>query len=388
MSFWDDLFGSPSQSEYGSQYSERAISLPTTSTTQRGLESTISEWLKSRVSQGAQPFPGALTPDIPELFREAYSGFQYSPFAEDISAATRDLISGVPAYAFDPAKTTEKWVETYAAPVMKAWEKYVLPLKKEEWNIPGVYASRTRTREVAKAGEEFMTTRVAPTLFEALQTGEKLGALSAEQAAERKMAATSMPYQQFSQAADAASKLYGFQAADIAANYQEFLRTRAEPGWPISTAMGYMTTPTIQNLVLREGSSWGEQTGETSGWLGGVLGGVGEAGLGMMMDPSTAWNWGSLALGGLAGLSDARLKSNPVMIKSALARVKLLRGYTYEIFGTNDAGIMAQDLEKVLPEGVVQNQDGIKFVKIPAVVALLVNAVNELADKMEVKYGV
>lgn len=43
---------------------------------------------------------------------------------------------------------------------------------------------------------------------------------------------------------------------------------------------------------------------------------------------------------------------------------------------------MAQQLGKVLPEAVIE-QNGIKFVKLDAVMALLVNAVNELNEKVE-----
>jgi hypothetical protein len=42
---------------------------------------------------------------------------------------------------------------------------------------------------------------------------------------------------------------------------------------------------------------------------------------------------------------------------------------------------MAQDLEKVLPTGVVE-VDGVKMVKIESVMALLVGAINELSSKI------
>ena len=83
--------------------------------------------------------------------------------------------------------------------------------------------------------------------------------------------------------------------------------------------------------------------------------------------------------------SDKRLKENIEHIDNALEKVKELDGNTYN-FKTNnprnrDGGIMAQDLEKILPEAVTEI-NGIKYVKYAAVVALLVNAVNELAKKV------
>jgi len=92
------------------------------------------------------------------------------------------------------------------------------------------------------------------------------------------------------------------------------------------------------------------------------------------------------AAAGAAAASDKRLKENIVPIDDALEKVKELEGNTYN-FKTNnprnrDGGIMAQDLEKVLPEAVVE-MNGIKYIKYDAVIALLVNAINELARKVE-----
>lgn len=82
--------------------------------------------------------------------------------------------------------------------------------------------------------------------------------------------------------------------------------------------------------------------------------------------------------------SDERCKENIIQIDDALEKVKALNGKTYN-YKTNspqnrDGGLIAQDIEKVLPEAVVEI-DGIKYVKYEAIVALLVNAINELARK-------
>ncbi len=89
---------------------------------------------------------------------------------------------------------------------------------------------------------------------------------------------------------------------------------------------------------------------------------------------------------GAAGLfsSDKRLKEDIEPIDNALDKINKLDGKTYKfIFKDNekDAGIIAQDLEKILPEAVVE-KDGIKYVKYEAVIALLVNAVKELSAKV------
>jgi len=85
-------------------------------------------------------------------------------------------------------------------------------------------------------------------------------------------------------------------------------------------------------------------------------------------------------------LSDRRMKRNIKSIDSALGRVKTLNGYTYNYVSDSpenrNGGIMAQDIEKVLPEAVIE-KEGIKYVKYDAVVGLIVNAVKELSDRIE-----
>jgi hypothetical protein len=84
-------------------------------------------------------------------------------------------------------------------------------------------------------------------------------------------------------------------------------------------------------------------------------------------------------------MCDKRMKENVIPIDGALDKVNRLSGNTYNYKHnkpeTRDAGIMAQDLEAVLPEGVIE-KDGIKYVKYDAVIALIVNAVNELHEEI------
>ena len=87
---------------------------------------------------------------------------------------------------------------------------------------------------------------------------------------------------------------------------------------------------------------------------------------------------------GMAMASDERLKENIEHIDNALEKVNKIDGKIYKFKFKDkerDGGVIAQELEKVLPEAVVE-VDGIKFVKYEAVIALLVNAVNELARKV------
>ena len=95
-------------------------------------------------------------------------------------------------------------------------------------------------------------------------------------------------------------------------------------------------------------------------------------------------DWAQMAMLA-ASLSDKRLKENIKPISNALEKIRQLTGKTYNFTfkkpDNKDAGIMAQDLEKVLPEGVIE-LNGVKHIKLDAVIGLVVNAINELHEKI------
>lgn len=94
--------------------------------------------------------------------------------------------------------------------------------------------------------------------------------------------------------------------------------------------------------------------------------------------------------------SDLRLKTNLKEIKSARDKVKSLKGYTYfkrnnleedeHSFYSEEAGVIAQDVQTVLPEAVykISNTDFLG-VSYSGVTALLVNAINEMIDDEDVQ---
>lgn len=89
--------------------------------------------------------------------------------------------------------------------------------------------------------------------------------------------------------------------------------------------------------------------------------------------------------------SDIRLKANLKEIESAKEKVKSIKGYTYfkrnnldedeYSFYSEEAGVIAQDVQTVLPEAVYKISDsGYLGVSYGGVTALLVNAINEMID--------
>lgn len=82
--------------------------------------------------------------------------------------------------------------------------------------------------------------------------------------------------------------------------------------------------------------------------------------------------------------SDERLKDNIVNIPNALDKLDKLNGYMFDwndkqdVYEGRDVGVLAQEVEKVLPELVTTRDNGYKAVKYEKLVALLIEAVNEL----------
>jgi hypothetical protein len=83
-------------------------------------------------------------------------------------------------------------------------------------------------------------------------------------------------------------------------------------------------------------------------------------------------------------LSDERLKENVVEIKDALAKVSALRGvyFNWKSNGCADVGVIAQEVESVMPDCVHQESDGYKRVDYGRLTCLLIQAINEIADKL------
>ena len=96
--------------------------------------------------------------------------------------------------------------------------------------------------------------------------------------------------------------------------------------------------------------------------------------------------------------SDVALKENIVNIPNALEAVQKLNGVLFDwkkdyidqrggedgyFVRKKDVGVIAQEVEKVLPEAVAQRQDGVKAVKYDRLTCLLIEAVKVLSDQVD-----
>jgi len=93
------------------------------------------------------------------------------------------------------------------------------------------------------------------------------------------------------------------------------------------------------------------------------------------------------ATGDITAYSDARLKSNIETISDAVSKVLTLNGVTYnrtDIDGEpRQTGLIAQEVEAVLPEAVQEQKDGYKSLAYGNLVGLLVEAIKELTARIE-----
>ena len=96
--------------------------------------------------------------------------------------------------------------------------------------------------------------------------------------------------------------------------------------------------------------------------------------------------------------SDCRLKTNIQPIADAMCKVTQISGVLYDwtdeyikehggedgyFIRKRDVGLIAQEIEKILPEIVVDQATGFKAIKYERVVALLVEALKEVNTRLE-----
>jgi hypothetical protein len=89
--------------------------------------------------------------------------------------------------------------------------------------------------------------------------------------------------------------------------------------------------------------------------------------------------------GNITSNSDKRLKSDITTISNAVDIVKALRGTAYIKDGKPEIGVIAQEIEVVLPQVVSTADDemGTKSVAYGNIVAVLIEAIKELSAEVE-----
>ena len=89
------------------------------------------------------------------------------------------------------------------------------------------------------------------------------------------------------------------------------------------------------------------------------------------------------------GSSDKRLKDNIQPISEPLYKLSKVGGYTFDwndkqdTYEGNDVGVVAQEIEEILPQLVTTRDTGYKAVKYEKIVPLLIESIKELNKKVE-----
>jgi len=172
----------------------------------------------------------------------------------------------------------------------------------------------------------------------------------------------------------------------------------------LSAIAGLATTDS--NIIVGNGSTWVAESGATA-----------RTSLGLGTSSDVQFNDAQLdslgvgtAASGTTGeiratndvtafySSDVALKENIINIPNPLEAIKKLNGVLFDwkksylderggedgyFVRKKDVGVIAQEVEKVLPEAVAQRPNGIKAVKYDRLTCLLIEAVKQLQDKVD-----
>lgn len=96
---------------------------------------------------------------------------------------------------------------------------------------------------------------------------------------------------------------------------------------------------------------------------------------------NTTYTVGGLVSNGtLSGYSDIRLKKNIETIENALEKVKELRGVYFDMNNRKMLGVIAQEVQEIIPEVIVNNDEYLS-VMYGNLVGVLIEAIKDLDDK-------
>jgi len=155
------------------------------------------------------------------------------------------------------------------------------------------------------------------------------------------------------------------------------------------TASSLTSVGTLTGLTVSGAVSFTDATASTTKTTGAlvVTGGLGVGGAINAGGEVTAY-----------ASSDERMKENISVISNAMGKINAVRGVTFDwkdeiieakggedgyFVRKHDVGVIAQEIETILPEIVATRDNGTKAVRYEKLVALLIEAVKELGSKVE-----
>ena len=151
--------------------------------------------------------------------------------------------------------------------------------------------------------------------------------------------------------------------------------TLANLGYTGATNANYITN----NNQLTNGAGYTTNTGDITGVTAGTnLNGGGSSG-GVTLNLDSTITVTTVNAGTVNTTSDERAKDDITRITGALDKVKQLGGYSFTLKATDEksSGVIAQEIQKVMPELVRQDDGGFLSVQYGNMVGLLIEAIKE-----------
>lgn len=126
----------------------------------------------------------------------------------------------------------------------------------------------------------------------------------------------------------------------------------------------------------------------TSQWTNGAGGTIyysgGNVGIGTTTPSQKLVVAGNVTANGYFHSSDVRLKSN-IITSPGLSLIERLRGVTFDwkSDGSSSAGVIAQEVEQILPSAVYTDANGMKSVDYDQLIAPMIEAIKEQQEEIE-----
>lgn len=405
----------------------------------RELYKQLTELLGPQIGQGITPYAGQMVPGVSPIQETGFGlAGGMGPMAQGSQQYFQDVLGlAQPELAgrgmgmaegtlqdvlkpWDPKAATEMWETSWKQPALETWREDVMPSIMEKGvRSAGTADSGPMQRELARSGET-LTTNLGAQLANLLYSGEQAHKGRQQAGVGQAMNLAALPSNvlqgagqvggmgtdMLSQMLNIGGMQRGISGEQLQEPYAKWQQAQPWANPYLQNFLGPALSQPPMDVIAQEqgpgmfsqllgplGSFLGTEqgAGAAAGGIGSLLGGLGglfgggggaaAAGLGGLAGPIAG---GASALLPFLVMCDVRVKENFARIDNALEKVKQLVGHTYNFINEDDrtAGVIAQEVETVLPEAVIE-KDGVKYVKYEAVIALLVNAVNEMNQKVE-----
>lgn len=310
---------------------------------------------------------------------QSSAGFTGGPLAGETTNAVSDLLTGqTGASPISSGQFAESFKSTTSDPARKTFREETNPAINEAFAGPGFFSS-ARSKEIVK-----QKTDLEDRLTSSLSAGQFANTTRNQQIEEAKAGRTQAAVGQAIQVGEAEAKTIRDNIS-IAASQVQGLKELIGIGSVEQTQEQREIFAEIEKFAQENQLLDPDDLSVLMALLGQNFssGSRSGGGLGSSLLTSAGSEAGT-ALGGKAAsvliASDIAVKENIEVVPNALDKIKQLKACVYNYKdepGIRRIGLIAQDVEKVMPEAVV-DVDGIKHVDTYALQALIISGINEL----------